>query len=225
LSVNIIRLECHQEYKYEGNLDTSDQDIPIGTGFFVELENTHSTDNILFVVTARHVAETPCDLHARVQVIDQITKRNETIKLKIDRNRWIYHPSRGDETTHYVDVAVTRIKFNKNKEIIAFRYDPKDAIKSNLPLIDPMPPWPVLVFGFPGEIGFELKEQRPIGRLGIISMVAGEKFLKKDNKYVDEKAYIIDSNVFKGNSGGPVINQIVPIGHDKVVLWGLISRP
>jgi len=54
----------------------------------------------------------------------------------------------------------------KNREIKAFLYEPES--ESNLlPLEDPVPPQAVLVFGFPLDIGFNLLEQRPFGRLGI----------------------------------------------------------
>ena len=94
-----------------------------------------------------------------------------------------------------------------------------------LPFEDPLPPQAVLVFGFPLDIGFDLLEQRPFGRLGIISMTSGQKFLKiklnNNLKFIESKASIIDVEAFPGNSGSPVIIQLTPFSH-KPLLLGLL---
>lgn len=217
LNRNVIRLEHFEQYVYEGSNDVLNRNVPNGTAFFV------ATDNALFVVTARHVADVPYDLHARVQTKNRLTGNIDTILLKIQRNRWIYHPSSGDNTTNPVDVAVTKINTINDRDIINFKYNKADNKESNLPPEDPEPPQSILVFGFPGDLGFELKEQRPIGRLGIIMMVSGEKTLKYNNKYADSRTFLIDSSLFPGNSGSPVIKQIFPIISGKVELLGIVS--
>jgi hypothetical protein len=220
---NVIRLEHIEQIIPEGSNNIITKNIPDGTAFFV---GRIGTDNALFVVTARHVAELPHDLHARVQTNNRITWKNENILLRLKRNKWIYHPSYGDNYTRPVDVAVMRIPFPKDRDLIEFLYNISDNNASNLSMVDPEPPQAILVFGFPADIGFELKEQRPIGRFGIISMVAGDKFLKIDGgKYADPKTFIVDSNIFPGNSGSPVINQLLPISfiNQKIQLYGLVS--
>lgn len=218
---NVIRLEHYEQVKFEESSAIITRNIPDGTGFFI---GVLGVDNTLFVVTARHVAELPYDLHARVHCINVNTGKHENILLRLKRSRWIYHPSTGDESTRAVDVAVMRLSFPRDREVIAFKYDQNNIMAGNIPKEDPEPPQPVLVFGFPGDIGFELKEQRPVGRFGIISMVAGDKFLKySDGKYFDKKAYLVDLSVFPGNSGSPVINQVFPILDERIKLLGLVS--
>ncbi|MDY7034603.1 MAG: hypothetical protein SV375_00355 [Thermodesulfobacteriota bacterium] len=53
-------------------------------------------------------------------------------------------------------------------------------------------------------------------------MVAGEKFIKMKGKYLEPKAYLIDTNIFGGNSGGPVLQQMYPLSHNMRLL-GLIQ--
>lgn len=218
---NVIRLEHYEQVKLEGSNEIITRNIPDGTGFFVGIIGV---DNSLFVVTARHVAELPYDLHARVNCINKSTGKHENILMKLKRSRWIYHPSFGDESTRAVDVAVMRLSFPRERDVVAFKHDQSNVLAGNIPKDDPEPPQSVLVFGFPGDIGFELREQRPIGRFGIISMVAGDRFLKYiDGKYFDKKTYLVDSSIFPGNSGSPVINQVFPILDERIKLLGLVS--
>jgi S1-C subfamily serine protease len=86
---------------------------------------------------------------------------------------------------------------------------------------DPPPPQQVLVWGFPGEIGFTLEEQRPIGRVGIVAMAAREPYVRLDNVLRDEKVILFDARTFPGNSGGPVFDH-PPLGRP-FRLAGLIS--
>lgn len=221
LNRNVIRLEHYEQVKLEGSNEIITRNIPDGTGFFV---GTNGVDNSLYVVTARHVAELPYDLHARVHCIKTTTGKHENILLRLKRSRWIYHPSSGDESARAVDVAVMRLSFPRDREVISFKHDQNNVMAGNIPKEDPEPPQPVLVFGFPGDIGFELKEQRPIGRFGIISIVAGDRFLRySDGKYFDKKTYLVDSSIFPGNSGSPVINQVLPILDERIKLLGLVS--
>jgi hypothetical protein len=118
-----------------------------------------------------------------------------------------------------------KINWMLDRQVMTFLYamdKQKEAVGNQLPLTDPEPPQPVLVFGFPSEIGFELTEQRPLGRFGIVSMVAGNKFLKMEGKYVEERACLIDIDAFPGNSGSPVINQFNLITDPKIKLLGVL---
>ena len=134
------------------------------------------------------------------------------ILLKLPKERWIFHTDEGDKDTLYVDVAAQKIGWIKGRTIKYFIYeseDSKDLEKNQLPLEDADPPRSILVFGFPENIGFELLEQKPFGRLGIIAMTTGKKFLKlKDGKFAEEKCGLIDAEIFPGNSGSPVMNEM-----------------
>jgi len=215
----IIRLEHSEKIILESSHKTEEQDKSDGTAFFVQ------SGEELYVVTARHVVEKDYDLHAKVRSINLKTGATEVILLNLPKNRWVYHPQQGDADTRYVDVAVMKINWMMNYRVTTFLYesDKQKEIKRNqLPLKDPEPPQPVLVFGFPSEIGFELTEQRPLGRLGIVSMVAGSEFLKMEGKFVEERACLVDIEAFPGNSGSPVINQFNLVTDQKIRLLGLL---
>jgi hypothetical protein len=79
-----------------------------------------------------------------------------------------------------------------------------------------------LVFGFPGDLGFELAEQRPMARLGVIAMVAGESFLKARGEFQDADVRLIDAPIFGGNSGSPVF-RYRPLG-GLAPLLGLVTH-
>jgi len=216
----IFRLE-HPERTtdYPGEAKMKEQQKSDGTAFFVQSEEE------LYVVTARHVAEKGYDLHAQVRSINLKTSGIEVIYLNLPRKRWVYHPKQGDFETRYVDVAVMKINWMTDHQVMTFLYDVekgKEAKGSQLPYVDPEPPQPVLIFGFPSEIGFELTEQKPLARLGIISMVAESKFLKMEGKFVDERACLVDIEAFPGNSGSPVINQFNPVVDPQIRLLGIL---
>lgn len=155
--------------------------------------------------------EKPYDLHARVQSKNQKTGKFEVILLKLPRDKWIYHDNSGDEDTRFVDVAAIKIHWIKDRSIKYFRYEPEGSKyqdKNQLPLEDPEPPRPILVFGFPADVGFQLLEQKPLARLGVVSMKTGKEFLKLNGtKFAEERCCLIDARMFPGNSGSPVMNQ------------------
>lgn len=222
LSRAIIRLEHIETIQKEGSPIVITQNKPDGTAFFVKSEGS------LFVVSARHVVEQSYDLHARVECLNVKSGKKEVIFLKLPRTRWIFHTTKGDTNTHYVDVAAMRIRWIKEWSIKHFRYelpDSENKDKNQLPTEDPSPPRKILVFGFPLDIGFQLLEQRPFGRAGIIAMRTGKKFLKmklgKVNKFAEERCFVIDAEAFSGNSGSPVLNQ-TSITDSKLQLLGLL---
>lgn len=222
LSRAIIRLEHTETIQKEGSPNVITQNKPDGTAFFVKSEG------ILFVVSARHVVEQSYDLHARVACLNVKSGKKEVIFLKLPRTRWIFHTTKGDKNTHYVDVAAMRIRWIKERSIKHFTYelpDSENKDKNQLPTEDPSPPRKILVFGFPLDIGFQLLEQRPFGRAGIIAMRTGKKFLKmklgKVNKFAEERCFVIDAEAFSGNSGSPVLNQ-TSITDSKLQLLGLL---
>ena len=215
----VIRLEHIEEIPKEGSDEVINTNVPNGTAFFVR------SGGDLFVVTARHVVENDYDLHARVQCKNRVTGDSEVILLKMKRDKWVFHPKDESIDTNYVDVAVMKIGWIIDRDIKHFRYElpnTEEANNNQLPLKDPLPPTSILIFGFTAYIGFELQEQKPMGRLGIISLVTGKKFLKMGNgKFVEEKAILIDSNIFPGNSGSPVIKQLLPFASE-IQLLGLV---
>ena len=215
----VIRLEHFETVNKEGAKFSTRANVPDGTGFFV------ANGNNLMLVTARHVVEKPYNLHARVQCKNSKTGEKKVVLLKLPHDKWTYHSNNGDKNTNYVDVAVIKLFAMRDWSIVPFRYegeDSPDQEKNQFPDHDAEPPKPILVFGFPANIGFELVEQSPLVRFGIISLKAGSKFIKLENgKYVEERCSLIDSRIFGGNSGGPVMNQIT-LENNEPKLLGLI---
>lgn len=216
----IIRLEHFETVTREGSPNAIARNVPDGTAFFVV------ADKQLFIVSARHIVEKPYDLHARVQTKNVRTGEQKVFLLKLPRDKWIYHSYKGDAETHYVDVAIMPIFAMRDWSIVSFFYEAKESSdhhRNQLPYEDPEPPSPILVFGFPGDVGFALEEQNPLGRLGIISMKAGKKFMKVGGgKYAEERSCLLDIKIFRGNSGSPVMNQ-VGVGDPQPKLLGLIT--
>ncbi len=214
----IVRLEHIENIIQEGSKKVITKNISDGTAFFVYREKS------LFIVSARHVVEKPYDLHARVQCKNRKTDNIEVILLSLPRSNWVYHENTGDKDTNYVDVATMKINWIKGRSIKYFRYEPEDTEtknKNQLPYKDPEPPNPILVFGFPANVGFDLMEQKPLGRFGIISMKTDKEFIKLKGKYIEERCCLIDASMFPGNSGSPVINQ-PRLGASKPKLLGLV---
>lgn len=225
----IVRLEHSIKYLEEGSKEPKNKTISDGTAFFVKYKN------ILYVVTARHVVEKDHDLHARVPVVYKPKDKDETlgaeereeiILLKLPRDGWIHHIDKGTDDRRCVDVAVMKIYPAKDRGIIHFLYLDKEGPeynkKNQLPEKDAMPPTEVMIFGFPLDIGFELEEQRPLGRRGMVSFASDEKFIKDaTGKYFDERCFIMDIESFPGNSGSPVINTPSPF-KNKIELFGVV---
>ena len=222
LSRAVIRLEHSEKILKEGSNELINTNVSNGTAFFIG--NTED----LFIVTARHVVEKDYDLHARIQCKNRITGETEIILLKLKKDKWVFHPKDESIDTNYVDVAVMKIGWIIDRDIKMFRYELPNtevANQNQLPFEDPLPPESILIFGFPLDIGFKLSEQKPLCRLGIVSMVTGKKFLKTENgKFADEKTILIDSNMFPGNSGSPVIKQLLPFASE-IKLLGLVIAP
>ncbi len=222
LSRAVIRLEYRVEIQSEDSSQISETNKPAGTGFFVR----HGRD--MYVVTARHVAQKRHALHARVQTKNRVTGEMEVIELRLPRDRWVSHPSEGDQDTQYVDVTAMKLPLIKDRGIKYFGYDYEDSEGkeiNQLPDKDPEPPASILIFGFPADIGFDLLEQRPFTRLGVVAMCSGKEFMRMRDtgKFLDERTCIVDVRIFGGNSGGPVINQPHAIIDPEIRLLGLIT--
>jgi S1-C subfamily serine protease len=177
---------------------------PVGTGFFVRNEQNEG-----FVVTARHVASLGVDLRARVPTYITASGKTDVVELRLPSSRWVYHENGGNEQTLPVDVAVMKIPGAKERSLVFFRYCAKNCPKDEYNQLaeDPLPPDQVIIFGFPVDLGFTLKEQRPMTRVGVVSLTSDNPFITEDgtHKLFPKGVFLVDARMFPGNSGGPVI--------------------
>jgi hypothetical protein len=135
------------------------------------------------------------------------------VELRLPSSKWVYHDEKdGDDQTLPVDVAVMKIESAKDRSIIALQYCARNCPKDEYNQLagDPLPPDQILIFGFPVDLGFTLKEQRPMTRVGVVSYTSDDQFIWMDqpdgsHKFLPKGAYLVDARMFPGNSGGPVI--------------------
>jgi hypothetical protein len=196
-----------------------------GTAFTVQ----HNGE--AFLVTARHVAEIPYDLRARVPAKRKDTGVTQIIELRIPKESWIFHEQgprevpEGSTTIRFmaVDVAVAPLPWPKDYDLVVFLYcDQCSSDESNqLATTDPTPPTPVLISGFPADLGLTVQEQRPLFRSGIVALLASSRFLHIGNAYADERSFVVDRRVQRGNSGSPIFNMNPFSG--AITLVGLVS--
>lgn len=83
----------------------------------------------------------------------------------------------------------------------------------------------IVIFGFPADLGIKLTEQRPMTRVGVVSLTSDEEFIliadpNGVQKLMPKGAYLIDARMFPGNSGGPVV---VSNPFSQLRLGGLVS--
>jgi hypothetical protein len=180
---------------------------PVGTAFFVQ-----DSQKRIYIVTARHVVSGRADLRARVPSFLTASGKTDVIELRLPGSRWIFHEDEGDEKTMAIDVAVMKLPGIKDRGIVTLLYCAKDCPKDeyNQLAADPEPPDQVVIFGFPEDLGFTLKEPRPMGRMGAVALTADEPYIStllpdKTRKFFAKGAFLIDARMFGGNSGSPII--------------------
>jgi len=220
----VIRLAHYEERRAEGQATATQRVVPDGTGFFVKAPGG------LFVVTARHVVESPYDLHARVPTrtpAGTIVVR----ELRFPRTRRRLHRDLGITTTWPVDVAAIKVAVDG---IVHFTHCTDDCGRDehdHLEDVQAEPPDAIMVFAFPADIGLELKESRPMGRQGILALLADDEFIKITqqlpdgsivSKYAARGAFLMDVKVFGGNSGSPIIVGAEHLSRNKLHLLGLV---
>ncbi len=87
---------------------------------------------------------------------------------------------------------------------------------------DPKVTDPILLFGFPQE-GADFRAVEPFARSGIVAYGSREATLKIEGRVlVDKEAFVVDAFAWPGNSGGPVVQQPLPLS-GAVRLFGLVT--
>ena len=219
-----------QLVSYEGDPAKSTDQLcrkPAGTGFFI---STTKKPGNLYLVTARHVVSGPDDLYARVPLVSDETGKRRLMGLHLKRSDWMSHPNEGDENILRTDIAMVGVGKLVGLSGAAFLHceGTCEAGLYNQLAKDPEPPEDITVYGFPGDIGFKLKEPRPLARKGIVALSAekGEGpyivFDQDKNKtrYFNSEVFLIDIDAFPGSSGSPILR--FPLHSFVPYLGGLI---
>jgi hypothetical protein len=167
----------------------------IGTGFFAGLD-----DKSGYMVTAKHVFSDPsqnwepAELRIRYSWEEHESVYDDLgtiVRLKdaSGKNLWTPGPDGADVAAL---APQAHVKDGLIDEVIAANFATKDDVFEGAT---------VIVIGYPGIVGNEYLV-RSVIRSGIIAWTDPNSPL--------EKPLLIDSNIFPGNSGGPVIR--VPVG-------------
>lgn len=211
VSRGVVRLEHYDVIERDGSDLVETVGHSDGTGFLV------AAGDRLFVVSAAHVAHSRWDLKVRVVGENREGTGISVAGLRIPRDAWVFHPKGPSVTPDgkpvaAVDVAVAEVPWHPELRLRTIGYcpDPCDSeVTDQFADQDPDPPAMLLTFGFPKGLGFELREQRPMARTGIVSMVAGEHFVHTGEAFLDARARLLDTDIFPGNSGSPVFSNPV----------------
>ncbi len=148
----------------------------------------------LFLVTNRHVFEGRLGVHLRFNRVDGTNKIfAQPLKFEDGTDRWLAHPD------PKVDLALLNVGADVlEKEKIHYSFTPEDmfAYRADFVKIGIAVADDVFAIGFPMGIAGEVQNYALV-KSGIISRIDTEIIGSR-------KAFIIDSSIFPGNSGGPV---------------------
>ncbi len=194
------------------------------TGFLVGFLARNSKDATkrkyyIFIVTNRHVFDGKDGVHLRFNTRDGKSKIiPQALKFPNKEPRWLAHPNKK------VDLALLHVNpqaLAENTIDFVFFNEEIFAYQRNFQRIGITAGDEVYILGFP--MGFAGGAQNfPYAKAGIISRYDGELLRER-------KAFLIDSSIFPGNSGGPVILKptLAALGNTKAVtstfLLGTIS--
>jgi hypothetical protein len=223
ISGNVVQIKEHRSVCVEGLEWAKEEDKVVGSGFFVK--RISGNDVELFLVTARHVVDKQYDLF-----ISSLHPKdaNKKIYLKLPRNLWIFHPGPNPRGKFPIDVAAMKVKAFAS--VIAFVYCPNDCPKSsdkNKPRNNQLGETAevgkrAIFFGFP-VILVPVGSLEPFARTGVIAFKGFNPKLPISGLVpADKKLFYVDAVSFSGNSGGPVMQEPLPL-QGQINLWGLIT--
>ena len=229
----VIRLEEHRSICVPGRDWSAEQNVTIGTGFFVE-DRLPGTANKgasrFFLVSARHVVENRADIFARVATGKS---GHDVAVLLLPRKLWVFHPEPNPEGTFPIDVAVMRVEYRDFMKTFLHCTEEEnpegcgETKSTGKPLLNQLNKPPLVMeraifFGFPGsDITKEALE--PFARAGIVAYTERNAEIQIDGRLAaDPDMYFVDAPSFGGNSGGPVLRELLPF-RNGVELRGLVT--
>ena len=228
ITSNVSRIYEHQSLCTPGRTWAEEKDAPLGTAFIVADYRADQSRSIplYFLVTARHVVENHCDLFARFQTVDN---KDKAI-LRLPRDLWVFHPQLAPEGFFPIDVAVMRIPprnflvpfllCDEDEQGFCGREKGGNLEKNELGYLPEIMDRTVF-FGFTGN-NHLFDDTKPQARAGIISYSFSNNLMIDGRKTSDKEMLFIDAPSFPGNSGGPLIHEILP-HQEEIRLYGLIS--
>lgn len=195
----------------------------IATGFLVGLRSGRISDKgeeffNVFLVTNKHVIEEEENVWVRFNKGE--TSQRYVINLIDEKGNkiWLPHPNPS------VDLVVIYILANKLQEDgVEFKFFPEDilAFSDKMKELGVSQGDEIFVLGFP--MGISGKEKKYV-------IVRGGIIARFDNEIIqDSSSFLIDSSVFPGNSGSPVILKPSNISFegtkpiDKAFVIGVVS--
>lgn len=221
----VVRLDRYVRQLNQGPPGGEVCSEPVGTAFFID--STKKPGN-LYLVTARHVIDGDNELFARVPLLIEKTAERRIFGLRLKKADWSTHPNIGSETVLPVDVAMAPLAKLRGVRGAAFTHCEKDCVNGLINHLadDPEPPEDVTVYGFPLDIGFQLREPRPLARKGIVALspAKGDRpfvFFDREQKFFNANVFLLDIDMFRGNSGSPVLR--FPLHSFVPYLGGLVS--
>ena len=196
--------------------------LSVGTGVIFGLND--STKSTLWLLTARHVLWEPSEdwepssLIMRFSWMDELSLEENPgtmLPLKVaGKRQWFPHPDKK------VDLACIPLRFRKAPH--GRKSWPRISFQEIGNTKDLYEGEPIVLLGYPDTLAPDFGA-RPIVRQGIVSWVS--------SKTPDSSLFCIDSQVFPGNSGGPVFRWSENLDHSKptqgkahVCFLGLVTQ-
>jgi len=186
--------ECHVTLK-NGKSSKRKVFLSVGTGVIVGLQGR--SQHTPWLLTAKHVLFEPSEhwdpssLILRFSWMDEMPVDQPpgiTIALKVaGKRKWIPHPDK------HVDLACMPLPPRKN--LFGRKTWPMVTVPEIGTTKDIYEGEPIVALGYPDTLAPDFGA-RPIVRQGIVSWVSSKK--------PESSLFCIDSQVFPGNSGGPV---------------------
>ena len=195
------------------------------TGFLIGFISKNSKDvtkrrYYIFLATNRHVFEDKKYVELRLNTIDGKTKIFEQgLIFSNGENRWLAHRNKK------IDLALLNVSpqvLQEHKVIYGFFPQETFAYYRNFQKIGIAAGDDLYVLGFPMGIAGEIQNCACV-KMGIISRIDQEIMR-------ESKAFLIDSSIFPGNSGSPVIFKptMTSLEGTKAInqayLLGIVSR-
>ena len=199
-------------FLYNSDADARDGPTPLGTSFFVSMvcselagEQLEKEVTLNYLVTAKHVIEGLPEIWARVNLIEPHGGGNKLAVYRTVQADWVLSPSS--------DVAL--LLWRPDAELVRYRAFPLAgfATMDLLETYDIAEGTQVFFTGlFLNQRG--TRQNTPITRHGHIALLCEEEI---DLPGGPQKAYLVEAQVFPGNSGAPVMTRQTHIDGSGVI--------